>query len=118
MPDGTPPTPFETSTYVPTARPSHRAPHWRMPDGSALYDHFGPGFTLLALSSASDATALEHAASERRVPLRVLTVPDAALRDLYACNLALIRPDHHVAWRSDAPPSDAGCLWDTVLGRI
>ena len=26
--DGTPPTRYETSTYVPTARPGHRAPHY------------------------------------------------------------------------------------------
>ena len=43
VPDGTPTTPYETSRYIPTARPGHRAPHAWLPDGSALFDHFSQG---------------------------------------------------------------------------
>ena len=33
--------------YVPSAHPGCLAPHLWLADGSSLYDHFGPGFTLL-----------------------------------------------------------------------
>lgn len=115
--DGSPPTPFETSRYIPTARPGHRAPHWQMPDGRALMDEFGTGFALLQLGPyEADLAALRASASERGIPLRLLRHPEPALRELYGATLAVIRPDLHVAWRSDSPPSDPGALWDVLRG--
>lgn len=95
---GDPPTPPE-GVYVPTARPGSVAPHAWLDDGRSLYDAFGPDFTLLALTpdigrAAEDAAALG-------IPLTVLRSDAPRLRELYACNLALIRPDQHVAWRGD-----------------
>jgi hypothetical protein len=40
----------------------------------------------------------------RDVPT-VLDVPDGEARDLYACDLCLIRPDQHVTWCGNAAPS-------------
>jgi hypothetical protein len=51
------------------------------------------------------------------VPLEVLRVDNEEARSLYARRLAIIRPDHHVAWRGDAPPQDAGALADRVTGK-
>jgi 2-polyprenyl-6-methoxyphenol hydroxylase-like FAD-dependent oxidoreductase len=116
VPDGTPATPYETSRYLPTARPGHRAPHYWLPDGTALFDHFGPGFTLLA-SRETDTSAIEQAARSRALPLTVLRHLNAELRKLYEANLTLVRPDQHVAWRSDALTVDAGSLLDAVRGR-
>ena len=37
----------------------------------------------------------------RKAPFEVLDIPDAAARDLYGCDLILLRPDLHVAWRGN-----------------
>jgi 2-polyprenyl-6-methoxyphenol hydroxylase-like FAD-dependent oxidoreductase len=113
--DGTPPPPYETSTYLPTARPGHRAPHYRLPDGTALFDHFGKGFTLLVLKE-TDTAAMEGAASESGLPLTVVRCPDPELRDLYGANLVLIRPDQHVAWRADVLSSNPAGIIAVVRG--
>jgi hypothetical protein len=38
-------------------------------------------------------------------------------RDLYGCDLALIRPDHYVAWRGNRAPDDADALIAHVTGH-
>lgn len=98
--------------YVPTSVPGGRAPHLWMGDGrgtgDSLFDHFGTGFTLLRLGkTAPDASDFRNAAKSRNIPLRLVDVPDAEARDFYGCDLALIRPDQHVAWRgSDATKAE------------
>ncbi len=42
---------------------------------------------------------------------------EPGLLALYERPLALIRPDHHVAWRGDAVPDDPGRILDVVTGR-
>ena len=85
--------------------------------GDSLFDHLGAGFTLLRLGSkAPDTTAIEAAARTRGVPLKVLDVPGSTARDLYECDLALIRPDQYVAWRGNAPPADADRLMAQAVG--
>jgi hypothetical protein len=37
-------------------------------------------------------------------------------RDLYDRDLALIRPDQHVAWRGNAVPHDPHGLWARLTG--
>ena len=94
------------------------APHAWLADGSSLYDHFGPGYTLLVTNGHSTSTdALAEAAATRGIPLAVVAPGDGRLPDAYAARFALIRPDQHVAWRGDALPDDAGPLLDRVAGR-
>jgi hypothetical protein len=50
------------------------------------------------------------------VPFAVLDVPDAAVRDLYGRDLALVRPDQHVAWRGNELPDDPDGLIARVVG--
>lgn len=111
-PDGTPAPAHDFINYVPTARPGSLAPHAWLHDGSSLYDHFGPWFTLLCTGSG-DGDAAERAAAGLGVPVKVLAPSLAALRDLYRARYALIRPDQHVAWRGDALPDD----FDDILAR-
>ncbi len=85
--------------YVPAAIPGCLAPHRWLADGRSLYDRFGPGFTLLVLDAGIDTAAATAEARAAGVPLTVVVLPDAGLRDLYGAALALIRPDQHVAWR-------------------
>jgi hypothetical protein len=46
----------------------------------------------------------------------VEAVANPAIAELYERKLVLVRPDGHVAWRSDAPPADPLALADTVRG--
>jgi hypothetical protein len=74
-----------------------------MADRSSLFDHFGTGFTLLAMTGAreSEAKGLADAAAKRGIPLKLLTLNSDAARELYGASLALVRPDQHVAWRGN-----------------
>ena len=49
--------------------------------------------------------------------LDVLVAPDPALRRVYERDLILVRPDMHVAWRSDRLPETANDLAALVTGR-
>ncbi|VCU71021.1 2,4-dichlorophenol 6-monooxygenase [Pigmentiphaga humi] len=120
--DGTAPPADDYLNYVPSARPGSLAPHAWLHDGSSLYDHFGPGFTLLATAGADEGD-IERALSEARqagVPLTVARPREAVLGDLYRARLALVRPDQHVAWRGDTwTPGVLGTAtgWRTAAAR-
>jgi hypothetical protein len=118
IPDGTQPPREQVTEYEPSACPGCLAPHYWMADGTSLYDHFGPGFTLLAGrdASAADILRLEHAAAQRAVPLKVLAQSDPKFPALYQVELALVRPDQHVAWRGGRLPQDCLDLIDRVRG--
>ena len=47
IPDSTEEPADDPRTYIPIARPGHRAPHIWLEDGVSLFDKLGPGFTLL-----------------------------------------------------------------------
>lgn len=116
--DGAPPA-DDFLNYKPSGVPGGRAPHYWPGQGrnygDSLYDQFGKGFTLLRLGgSAPDTSSIEAAAQRRRVPLKVIDLPQSEARDLYGRDLALIRPDQYVAWRGDAPPTDP----DRLIGRL
>jgi hypothetical protein len=117
VPDGTPAPPDEVSTYTPTARPGHRAPHVWLADGKSTLDLFGRGFTLLRFGrDKPPVAAIESAAARRGVPLTVVDIDSEAARAAYERRLVLVRPDGHVAWRADEAPSDPGRLIDTIRG--
>jgi 2-polyprenyl-6-methoxyphenol hydroxylase-like FAD-dependent oxidoreductase len=117
VPDGSEAPPDDERRYVPSARPGSRAPHWVLPDGSALYDRLGRGFTLLRLGPRPpDPRPLAKAASEVGMPLALLRRAEPELRALYGADLVLVRPDQHVAWRGDALPADCDALVDVVRG--
>jgi 2-polyprenyl-6-methoxyphenol hydroxylase-like FAD-dependent oxidoreductase len=106
--------------YTPSGLPGGRAPHLWLDDvrgmGSSLFDRLGRGFTLLRLGSATIDTADLERAAKARVPLTVLNVALPEARELYGRDLALIRPDQHIAWRGDALPSDVNALLARVTG--
>ncbi len=125
VPDGTEPPPEHFAAYVPSACPGSLAPHAWMSDGSSLYDHFGPGLTLLATGDGADrprlaghdgVDALTREAARRGVPLTLLTPGEPGLRTRYQARFALIRPDQYVAWRGDRLP-EPGPLLDRVTGH-
>jgi len=98
--EGMPP-PDNANLYLPCARPGHRAPHVWLRDGASLYDKFGFGFTLLCTSGACAPDHIVEAAEQRLPGLTVVNVADEEVACLYQAKFALIRPDHHIAWRGN-----------------
>ena len=116
-PDGTPAPPLEIETYTQTARPGSRAPHAWLSDGRSVIDLFGRGFVLLDFGApGGDTAGITAAAQAACVPLTVTRIDDAEVAALYGARLVLVRPDGHVAWRSDSAPDDPAELVDVVRG--
>ncbi|MGA5544940.1 FAD-dependent monooxygenase [Mycobacterium sp. NPDC051198] len=101
--------------YQPSTVPGVRPPSVFLPDGQALFDLFGTGFTLLRFADV-DVDDLQAAADDRGIPLQVVDIRDEHARVLYERDLVLIRPDHHVAWRGDMSPARPGAVLDRVRG--
>jgi len=117
VPDGTPPCPDDPEDFTPSARPGSRAPHLWLDDRHSMLDLYGHAFVLLCLGSgAPDASRFAAAAASRRVPLNVITVAKPEAADLYKRRLVLVRPDGHVAWRSDEMPVNPTAIIDKVRG--
>jgi 2-polyprenyl-6-methoxyphenol hydroxylase-like FAD-dependent oxidoreductase len=116
--DGSEHPPYTMDSYTPSTVPGCRTPHLWCEDGRSLYDAMGPEFTLLRFDSALDVTALQIAARNKQVPLRVLDVgPREACQGAYCeARLVLSRPDQHVAWRGNRLPEDPSGLIDRVRG--
>ncbi|WP_447913954.1 FAD-dependent monooxygenase [Microbacterium phyllosphaerae] len=111
-------TAWDAGVYVPGGRPGHRAPNGIIdPYGVTLYDRIGGDAALLVLSDDVSAVAgFTEAARERAIDLEVIHLPDAGARELYGAPFALVRPDHHVAWRG-VDASTAAAVLDRVYGR-
>lgn len=103
--------------YRPNACPGARAPHAWLDASRCLYDEFGMDFTLLQLNPAADVAPLADAAGKLGIPLKVLALANDRVRDLYGRDLAIVRPDHHVAWRGDRLPQDPRALLCRIAGR-
>ena len=125
IPDGTPEPPDDPRKYVPVARPGHRAPHVWLADGDALFDQFGPDFTLLVVGAtqadvdAPDVSPVVDAAATIGLPLTVVRIVDPLVLDVYDARFILVRPDLMIAWRDDVlahTPEAAAQLLDTVRG--
>jgi 2-polyprenyl-6-methoxyphenol hydroxylase-like FAD-dependent oxidoreductase len=110
--DLAPPPPGTANVYVPSGKPGGRAPHAWLPDGRALHDAFGRDFTLLVLGprARTAAASMQRAARALGVPLVVVELASAALRDAYEADLVLVRPDQVVAWRGSAAVDVADVL--------
>jgi 2-polyprenyl-6-methoxyphenol hydroxylase-like FAD-dependent oxidoreductase len=117
VPDGTPPPEDSVMRYSPTSRPGSRAPHAWLAESRSTLDLFGRGYVLLRFGS-NDTAPITAAAAKRGVPLKVVDVDSPDIAQLYERKLVLVRPDGHVAWRSNSPPADALALIDTINGYL
>jgi 2-polyprenyl-6-methoxyphenol hydroxylase-like FAD-dependent oxidoreductase len=115
--DGSPAPPLDHGLYVPSTWPGVRAPHAWIADGRSTLDLFGEGFTLLDFSSkTADMSAFSAAASTTGMPLKIVTINETRVKEIYQRSLVLIRPDGHVAWRGNAAPANASDVVDRVRG--
>jgi hypothetical protein len=125
LPDGTPePEVADPDVdYVPSARPGRRAPHrWIELGGRRLstLDLFDGRFVLLSPSEVWCASAREVGA-ELAVPLSAHVIADRGWADLYEVGPrggVLVRPDGHVAWRTQEMARDPRALLKQVLETI
>src|SRR5215472_2524712 len=108
---------YSMGHFISSSVPGCRAPHFWLNGGCcSLYDALGDGFGLLRFDSSVGISGIVGAARGRGVPLTVLDVDDPTARTLYAKKLVLVRPDRHVAWRSDHEPATPFELVDLVRG--
>jgi 2-polyprenyl-6-methoxyphenol hydroxylase-like FAD-dependent oxidoreductase len=114
--DGEAPPAYTMDQFTPSTVPGCRTPHLWLADGRSLYDATGGDYALLRFDPRVDTRALEQAAAQRRVPLRVIDVESREAAGLYRQALVLSRPDQHVAWRGDAVPHDPLALVDRIRG--
>jgi hypothetical protein len=113
--------PDAANSYVPSAKPGGRPPHLWLPDGRSLYDSFGTGWTLLVIDAPAPVDEPRwrpwvDIAARHRITLAVVRHALPELRALYDAPLALIRPDHIVAWRGSGA-READAVWARLLGR-
>jgi putative polyketide hydroxylase/tetracenomycin A2 monooxygenase-dioxygenase len=124
VPDGTPaPAPADPyRTYVPTARPGHRAPHvWLSVRGGRVstLDLLGPSFTLMTAAGSGWAQAAKEAGHRLGVTVSAVEISadggaahtSPTWADEYGVGdtgAVLVRPDGHVGWRSPAVPGNPG----------
>jgi 2-polyprenyl-6-methoxyphenol hydroxylase-like FAD-dependent oxidoreductase len=114
--DGTQPPPDSANTYIPTACPGGRAPHFWLGPERSLYDTFGREWTLLRVGpDAPPAGKMARAASAAGIDLTIVDLPLPELLYLYEMPLVLIRPDQIVAWRGKSV-EDAVSIIATVTG--
>lgn len=103
--------------YVPTTWPGARLPNVWL-DGVPIQDGIPSGYSLLKLGGAvADCSALETAVRAQGAPLTVIAIPDQLVRDVYNCDLILVRPDLHVVWRGNKPPDDPQEVAEVVTGH-
>jgi hypothetical protein len=116
--DGTASNPDDMKIAKQSARPGSRAPHGWVSDDEAIFDRFGPDFTLLRFdASDEDVQTLVSTAEDCGLPLSVSEITDDHLASLYEMKLILVRPDGHVAWRGDSAPADPAAVIDIVRGQ-
>lgn len=103
--------------YVPTTTPGARLPSVYLADGSNIYDHLGPWFTLLRFDKG-DSAPLAAAAEAAGVPLDIVEIDASGFKDLYPEPALLVRPDQHVAWGGALPGADAAArIVAVAIGR-
>ena len=126
-------------TYIPNARPGARAPHFQLLSEetgdihTSIHSHFGRQFVCLI---SGDSRAWESTIDSTTVgfPVKFICVGSAAgvgevvddqgaMGDYYGISeggAVLIRPDGHVAWRSQSAPekSDDQSLTNAILRSV
>ena len=76
----------------------------------------GPGVTAATGVDFRVRQSFAQAFQAQRVPFQAIDIDDPATATLYERRLVLVRPDGHVAWRADEPPTDPVAIVDMVRG--
>jgi FAD binding domain len=104
--------------YQPTTWPGARLPHVWLDDGTPMQDRIPDGYAILKLGGTkADARGLQSALRDRGAPATVIEVPDSRAREIYGCDLILVRPDLHVVWRGGAMPEEPARIAAIATGH-
>jgi hypothetical protein len=114
--DGEPHPAYTMFDFTPSTVPGCRAPHLWLKEHRSLYDALGADYALVRVDPNVRVSGIVKAAACRGVPFAVIDVDTPDARALYTRSLTLIRPDQHVAWRSDEEPAAPLDLMDLVCG--
>ncbi|MFD2157173.1 FAD-dependent monooxygenase [Rhodococcus jostii] len=121
--DGSPVPPHDSRYYWPTDRPGARFPHMWLDaaESESTIDWFDTAFVLVCGPDATGWKAAgEDLAREGKMPLLVKVLPHlVGPLTLGHEGAALVRPDGHVAWRSQgsgAPEDLVAALADVLAG--
>jgi hypothetical protein len=111
---------WQISKYTPSTWPGIRAPHVFLSDGSALFDHFGKDWSLITFAdNHSEIHLVLAAAKSLSIPIKHVDLKsEDHARSLWERDMVLVRPDEHVAWRSDSVKSleEAQRILELVTG--
>jgi 4-hydroxyisophthalate hydroxylase len=104
--------------HVFKARAGHHLAPQKLSSGRDVFEELGRGFTLFAFDVDEAAVrALENAASESKVPLKIVRDSYAEGRTKYEARMILVRPDQFIVWIGDGAPEDASAIMLRVAGR-
>jgi hypothetical protein len=104
--------------YQPTTWPGARLPHVWLADDTPMQDRIPDGYAILKLGGTkADARGLHSALRDRGAPVSVIEAGDARAREIYECDLVLVRPDLHVVWRGNAAPDDPARIAAIATGH-
>jgi hypothetical protein len=93
-------------------------PHVWLGHGDALHDRIGSEFTLVSLRPAgASLDYLRRSFATFGAHLDILEIEGNAARDVYGCDLVLVRPDLHVVWRGDQLPANHYAIAATATGH-
>jgi hypothetical protein len=106
--------------YVPTSWPGARLPHMWCKNGDALLDRLGPWYTVLRFGDAVETSGIERALAAANVPFDTLVLDaDEPAHEVYGgFGAFLIRPDLHVAWRSNVTPREPAAIVAAATGSL
>lgn len=107
--------PSDPVRYSPTTIPGARMPSVVTTDGTPIFDHLGPWFTL-ACFGVNPSETLMAAAAKRGSPLTVFRSEERDLINTYGRGLLLVRPDQHIAWRGSS--CDDARMADAIMSRV
>ncbi|WP_336627849.1 MULTISPECIES: FAD-dependent monooxygenase [unclassified Microbacterium] len=106
---------YTMGSYTPSTVPGCRAPHFRLADGTSLYDLLSAGYTAVCAPGAP-AAVLAAAAELRGIPFSVVEVAEGLPAE-YDQPITLVRQDQTVVWRGAAPTApEAAALWELLRG--
>ena len=108
--------PAANGSYIPTAAPGGRLPHFHL-TGESIYDRLGREFSLVGDLACPAARAFAKAAAALGVPMDAVDVDASDCAAHFGAGLVLVRPDQHVAWRGDYV-GDPEQILRTVTGGL
>jgi len=123
--DGTKEPVWDYYKYVPSTFPGARAPHVFLKDGkTSIIDLYGKEWTLVEFTSSpaspSAIPVFTAVAAELNIPLTPVHIQDEDhVRTIWERNIVLVRPDGHVAWRNNSPPTtiEVNDILSVVVGK-